>query len=94
MTNKEPFVQFKDDGSTSGYLGCNNFSGNYEVNEQMLTFKPLAITERMCVAKMDIEAAMSATLAATAKYSINGEQLTLLDDSDEPLATFAATYMN
>ncbi|MAD04632.1 MAG: META domain-containing protein [Pseudoalteromonas sp.] len=94
VENKEPFVQFKDDGSTSGYLGCNNFSGNYEVNEQMLTFKPLAITERMCVAKMDIEAAMSATLAATAKYSINGEQLTLLDDSDEPLATFAATYMN
>ena len=43
---------------------------------------------------MDIEAAISAALAATAKYSINGEQLTLLDDSDEPLATFAATYMN
>lgn len=94
VENKEPFVQFKDDGSTNGHLGCNNFSGSYEVNEQALTFKPLASTKKMCVSQMDIEAAMSAALAATAKYSINGEQLTLLDDSDEPLATFAATYMN
>ncbi len=94
VENKEPFVQFKDDGSTNGHLGCNNFSGSYEVNEQTLTFNPLASTKKMCVSQMDIEAAMSAALAATAKYSINGEQLTLLDDSDEPLATFAATYMN
>ncbi len=94
VENKEPFVQFKDDGSTNGHLGCNNFSGSYEVNEQALTFKPLASTKKMCVSQMDIEAAMSAALAATAKYSINGEQLTLLDDSDEPLATFVATYMN
>ncbi|RZF91269.1 META domain-containing protein [Pseudoalteromonas sp. CO302Y] len=94
VETKEPFVQFKDDGSTHGFLGCNSFSGSYEINEQTLTFNPLASTKKMCVEQMDIEAAMSALLASTAQFSINGEQLILLDDSNEPLATFIATYMN
>ncbi len=94
VENKEPFIKFKDDGSTNGFLGCNSFSGSYEINEQTLIFKPLASTKKMCMQQMDIEAAMSAALAATAHYTINGEELTLLDGSNEPVATFSATYMN
>ncbi|WP_199524115.1 META domain-containing protein [Pseudoalteromonas sp. bablab_jr011] len=94
VKTKEPFIQFKEDGSTHGFLGCNSFSGSYDVNNQSLTFNPLASTKKMCIEQMDIEAAMSALLTATAQFSINGEQLTLLDGSSEPLATFAATYMN
>ncbi|MBD55998.1 MAG: META domain-containing protein [Pseudoalteromonas sp.] len=94
VETKEPFIQFKEDGSPNGFLGCNNFSGSYEVSGQTLTFNPLASTEKMCISQMDIEAAMSAALAATAQFTINGEKLILLDDSSEPVATFAATYMN
>ncbi|WP_404341398.1 META domain-containing protein [Pseudoalteromonas mariniglutinosa] len=94
VKSKEPFVQFQEDGSTHGFLGCNNFMGSYEVNQQRLKFKPLASTQKMCSEQMELEGAMSTALSDTAQFTINGEQLTLQDEQGNALATFAATYFN
>lgn len=94
VKTKEPFIQFKDDGTTHGFLGCNNFTGSYEKSEQTLTFNPLASTQKMCVEQMATETAMSAVLDTTAEYSIEGEILSIKDGAGEVTAKFKAMYFN
>jgi len=94
VKTKEPFIQFKADGSTHGFLGCNNFTGGYETKARALSFKPLASTKKMCMEKMNIEGLISQALDQTSQYSINGEVLTLENQQGNPLATFKAMYFN
>lgn len=94
VKTKEPFIQFKADGTAHGFLGCNNFTGGYETKAQTLSFKPLASTKKMCMEQMDIEDSMSQALEQTSQYSINGEMLTLENEQGNPLATFKAMYFN
>lgn len=94
VTTKEPFIQFSNDGKVHGFLGCNNFNGGYEVNEQTVTFDHIAATQKMCHENMDQEAAMSSMLSKAAQWQVNGESLSLKDDKGEQLATFKAVYFN
>ncbi len=94
VKTKEPFIQFKDDGTTHGFLGCNNFTGSYEVNNQALSFNPLASTQKMCIEQMDVESTMSAVLDTVSEYTINGETLTMKDQAGVVTAAFKATYFN
>lgn len=94
VKTKEPFIQFKADGTTHGFLGCNNFTGSYEVSEQTLTFKPLASTQKMCIEQMNIETTMSAVLDTASEFAIDGETLTMKNAAGEVTATFQATYFN
>jgi heat shock protein HslJ len=43
-----PQLQFGTDASVSGYTGCNNFRGSYELNPETFAFKPLAVTRKAC----------------------------------------------
>ncbi|MBE0376776.1 META domain-containing protein [Pseudoalteromonas prydzensis] len=92
VETKEPFIQFSADNKSHGFLGCNNFTGSYQVNQQSLTFSPQASTKKMCFKGMEQEAAMSAVLQNTAKWEIKGELLSLKDQQGNELATFKATY--
>ncbi len=94
VKTKEPFIQFKADGTTHGFLGCNNFSGGYESSAQTLSFKPLASTKKTCMEQMKFVNLMSQALDQTSQYSINGEVLTLEYEQGNPLATFKAMYFN
>ncbi len=51
----EPFVQFRSKGELSGFAGCNNFFGTYELDGTVLTIGPLASTKKMCAQGMDEE---------------------------------------
>ncbi|MGB1291895.1 MAG: META domain-containing protein [Pseudoalteromonas sp.] len=94
VKTKEPFIQFKADGTTHGFLGCNNFTGSYEANEKTITFKPLASTQKMCIEQMNIETTMSAVLDTASEFAIDGETLTMKNAAGKVTATFQATYFN
>ncbi|CAM4199161.1 META domain-containing protein [Pseudoalteromonas ostreae] len=94
VETKEPFIQFSKDNKSHGFLGCNNFAGSYQADQQTLTFSPQASTRKMCSQGMEQEAAMSGVLENTATWDINGESLTLKDKQGKVLATFKAVYFN
>lgn len=94
VETKEPFIQFSKDNKSHGFLGCNNFAGSYQVDQQALTFSPQASTRKMCSQGMEQETAMSGVLENTATWNINGESLTLKDKQGKVLATFKAVYFN
>lgn len=79
-----------DAGDISGSGGCNSYHGSYEAGEaQSLSFGPVASTKMMC--EQDVsgqEQAYFAALDATASYAIDGDQLTLSDDSGQLLLQF------
>lgn len=77
-------------GRVSGFSGCNNFMGSYTVAGDQLTIGPLAGTMMACPEpEAAIEKAFHAALSGTMRYSIQGEQLTLLATSGSALS-FAA----
>ncbi|KPH65198.1 META domain-containing protein [Pseudoalteromonas porphyrae] len=94
VETREPFIQFSKNNKSHGFLGCNNFTGSYQVNQQSLTFGPQASTKMMCFKSMEQESAMSAVLENTALWDINGESLILKDLQGKQLATFKAMYFN
>lgn len=43
-----PFVQFGENGLLNGSTGCNNFSGNFQLEGQQLTLNPGGMTKMAC----------------------------------------------
>lgn len=77
----EPTVSFADDGTVSATTGCNDGSGEWQLEGDALSIGPLAATFRTCDSPegiMDQEAALFAALDETAQMSIAGDTLTLL----------------
>jgi len=87
----EAFIQFKADGTVSGSLGCNSFSGNYTVTPEALriSFSNLVNTLMMCI-NMDVETQFSQALNTADNYNLNGNQLVLNRARMAPLARFEA----
>lgn len=76
-----------------GFSGCNNFSGSFEVDGPALRFMPLAGTLRACVGPAAAtEAGLFKVLGSTRSHRIEGQQLTLLDDT-QVLARFVAVAL-
>lgn len=47
LTQHVPWLIFEKD-TVSGYAGCNNFMGSYELKDQSISFGPLASTKMYC----------------------------------------------
>jgi heat shock protein HslJ/uncharacterized lipoprotein YbaY len=76
-----------------GFSGCNNFSGSFEADGAALRFKPLDGTLRACVGPAAAtEAGMFKVLGSTRSHRIEGQQLTLLDET-QVLARFVAVAL-
>jgi heat shock protein HslJ len=72
----------------SGYTGCNNFSGGYELADTMLKFGPLAATRKACASlESTMEAKYDQALARVRGWKIDADELLLVDGS-EVLARF------
>lgn len=85
------FLQFSDANETaSGFVGCNNFTGQYTVSGTTLEFGNLARTMRACPS-MALEDRFHLALAAVDRYEILGTRLILYGEEGE-LATFEAWY--
>ncbi len=88
------FVQFKAKGEMSGFAGCNNFFGQYELNGERLIVGPLASTKKACFDRslMDKERAflnslqeahhVDATYKTLVLKNANGDVITTLRRRD------------
>ena len=54
-TNRPVTLTLEADGNASGYSGCNQFGGEYTLEDDQLTFGPIAMTRMACDRGMDIE---------------------------------------
>lgn len=76
-----------------GSAGCNNFSGDFELNDSQLRFPQLASTLRACAQRMEQESAFFMALDQVRHYRLSGESLLLLDDQQRELARFQAVAL-
>jgi heat shock protein HslJ len=71
-------IEFKSDGTLSGNVGCNNFSGNFKAKGDSLTFGPVASTMMFCEGPVgDQELTTVAVLQTSAKFVLDGDKLTI-----------------
>ena len=82
---------FLQDGQASGAAACNTFSGDYTLDGDALTFGPMLSTMMVCEGeKASTEASYLAAFPLVASYSLDGEALSLLDGSGDPVLAYAA----
>ncbi|MDR2622818.1 MAG: META domain-containing protein [Dysgonamonadaceae bacterium] len=78
----------KDKSTVSGNLGCNTFSGTYELKTgNRIKFSSLAATLKMCL-DMEIEDGLKKVLEIADNYTVNEETLILNRLRMAPLAKF------
>jgi len=72
----DTLLEFKD-GQLSGSVGCNHFSGEYEVSGDSITFGPVMATEMFCETVAEQEAGTFATLQNITSFVLDGNTLTI-----------------
>lgn len=79
------------DGNLGGNDGCNSYGGSYASDGATLSVGEEIISTMMACEQpiMDQASAFIAALKQTASFTIEGEQLALLDANGQPLATLA-----
>lgn len=92
---REVRITLASEGSrVIGFSGCNQFTGGYTQDGNTLRFTQMAGTQTACVPPvMELESQVLKMLTATTGYRIEGEQLTLLADT-QVLARFEAAYLH
>ena len=76
-----PFLKFEDDGRLSGSTGCNNFSGDFKLENKSLTLNPGAMTRMAC--QGNGEMLVLDALSMVKNIKTDADKLTLLDGSRE-----------
>ena len=90
---REPYLSLASDGGkVSGFGGCNQFHGSYEIVERDLKFSPMAMTQMMCPQGMEREQAFARALEDTKGWKVFGDQLYLYDSSSNLLARFEIRF--
>jgi heat shock protein HslJ len=75
-----------EEGTASGFGGCNTFTGGYELDGDSISIGPLAGTLMACeVQKMAVEGAFMPALEAADAWSIDGDELVLSSGGEETL---------
>jgi heat shock protein HslJ len=75
-----------EEGTASGFAGCNRFTGGYELDGNSVAVGPLATTQMACEdAKTAVEAAYLPALEAVDAWAIEGGELVLSADGEETL---------
>ena len=73
----------------TGFAGCNNFFGRYELDGYLLTFGPMGATRMACPdLETGLETSVFDALENTREWKKEGESLLLIDD-DAVLAHFS-----
>jgi len=71
-------LTFTGDGAVQGNFGCNSGGGDYEVNDDVITFGPMASTMMACPGDAsDVEAFVLQVLDGDVSYVIDGSTLAL-----------------
>lgn len=77
-----------EEGTATGFGGCNGFFASYRLDGESLSFGPVAATRRFCQEGGAVEAALMVALAKTSGWRISSGELLLLA-GDEVVARFA-----
>lgn len=85
-------ILFLDDGRVSGFSGCNQYIGDYQVTGENLLFDSMSSTLMACP-NNQTEGMLFAAFAKTVGVNLDGIELRLLGEAGEELAVFEATRM-
>jgi copper homeostasis protein (lipoprotein) len=77
----------------SGFSGCNQMTGSYQLDGGKITFSNLAGTMMACPTSLTIDNRIHEMFSKVAGWKISGETLQLTDASDTPIATFESRYL-
>jgi heat shock protein HslJ len=79
--DKQPHILLDPaENQATGFAGCNNFFGRYELNGSSLTFGPMGATRMACPdLETGLEASVFKALENTRKWKIEGGDLLLLE---------------
>lgn len=94
LAGTEVAAYFNEDGRLSGSAGCNNYSGTYQVDEEMIEIELGPLTTMFCEQPeggMDQEAAYLTALESVTSYRILGDILVMQDDSGREVLKFKAS---
>jgi putative lipoprotein len=90
---REPHLILRDDGSYNATVGCNMLRGGYSVEGDGVTFMAGITTLMACPPPLDeLERALVSLLETATRHAISGDDMALLNDQGETLATFRAVY--
>jgi heat shock protein HslJ len=74
-------ITFGAEGNLHGDVGCNNFSGSYEISGNKIITGPMMSTMMACEApQMDQESAVLMLLSGTLAFEADGDMLTLFSE--------------
>ncbi|MBS9778290.1 MAG: META domain-containing protein [Gammaproteobacteria bacterium] len=87
------FVLSQNNNKIIGFTGCNDFSGEYELqqNKNRIIFTRIISTRMACMKNKSVEYGFLSALAKTQYYSFENRKLTILNSDKEPLASFIVT---
>lgn len=89
------FILKTDENRITGFAGCNNFSGNYALEEgNRIRFDHLLSTLKACPDVDVNESEFLKVFELADNYTINNGELSLNVGRRAPLAVFEAVYMN
>jgi len=78
LPDVETSINFNEDGTFGGSVGCNSFSADYKVDNDQITFGSIMSTMMFCEGISDQESTVLAILTdKTIRFTISEEQLTL-----------------
>ncbi|EIA1343239.1 META domain-containing protein [Vibrio parahaemolyticus] len=83
---KAPNLQINQDLSASGYAGCNNFTGQVQLEGHQLRVEKMALTRKMCFGDvMETEQVVSQTLSTWSDVSITKKNELILKNDGHQL---------
>ena len=73
---------FGTDGTVNGNMGCNSFSGRFEMKDGSIAFSRMLSTMMACLGpQMDQEQTALKVMSGTARFQLKANTLTLYDTS-------------
>ncbi len=90
---REPHLILKQGDRVQGFSGCNQFMGQFSQQASSLHFGPIAGTLRACVPSIDYERRFLQLLQGDVDWSIDGDQLKLINPANQTNARFKAVYL-
>ena len=83
-------LDFGNDGTVSGNMGCNSFGGNFEVKNGKLVFSRMISTMMACPGpQMAQEDAALKVMNGTVRFQVEGNTLTIYDASNANAITLS-----
>lgn len=83
-------LDFGKDGTVSGNLGCNSFSGNYQVSGENMEFSMMISTMMACPGPGFTQEGIGLKIMnGTVRYNLAGNKLTLYAASGDNAITFS-----